>query len=103
MEDVTGAVFVAVVATEVDATIGLREIPSKPLTELGGLEAVVTESSERRDNLTVAESRRSLDDLLTGGGMLILARSIVAFVCSDCAKVLFRAGKSNGLVAARRE
>jgi hypothetical protein len=81
---VTGAVLVAVVEAETGTVIGRRKTPSELLTEFGGVVVCDELSSEGREDRMDAERRRSLSGLVEGGGMLMLALSIVVFVSVDC-------------------
>lgn len=100
---VTGAVLVAVVAAEVGTDIGPRETPSEPLTELGGLVVEVELSSDARGERMEKDRRLSLSDFVSGGGILMLALSVVGIVWADCRWPAFRLGRSASLIAASKE
>lgn len=83
-EVVTDAVLVAVVVAEVGKAIGTRRTPSEALTELGGVGLWVEASSDARGDRMEEERRLSLNELVSGGGILMLALSMVVIVWADC-------------------
>lgn len=101
-EVVTDAVLVAVVVAEVGSVIGARNTPSEPLTELGGLVVRVELSSEARAERREKDRFLSLSGLVSGGGILMLARSMLAIEWVDCRCPAFRFGESALLAAASR-